>query len=144
MATGFAAARSDRRAWSSVTRTIASTRRSRLRCIMSAEPIQNSSASVPGAPLPNRSTRECSRNRPRIDRTRMFSDSPGTPGTDPGEVLVRGANLFSGYWPDGRDGPRDDEPRPPTARWPRTDHPWPGGEPEPAAVQAGRRRRPWW
>src|SRR5690606_5979803 len=23
--------------------------------------------------------RECSRNRPRIDRTRMFSDSPGTP-----------------------------------------------------------------
>jgi long-chain acyl-CoA synthetase len=32
-------------------------------------------------------------------------DSPGTPGTDPGELLVRGANLFSGYWPDGRDGP---------------------------------------
>jgi long-chain acyl-CoA synthetase len=31
--------------------------------------------------------------------------SPGTPGTDPGELLVRGANLFSGYWPDGRDGP---------------------------------------
>jgi long-chain acyl-CoA synthetase len=24
---------------------------------------------------------------------------------DPGEVVVRGANLFSGYWPDGRDGP---------------------------------------
>ncbi|GIJ74419.1 AMP-binding protein [Virgisporangium ochraceum] len=36
------------------------------------------------------------------------TDSPGTPGTDPGEVLVRGANLFSGYWPDGREGPRDD------------------------------------
>jgi long-chain acyl-CoA synthetase len=32
-------------------------------------------------------------------------DSPGTPGTDPGELMVRGANLFSGYWPDGRDGP---------------------------------------
>lgn len=24
---------------------------------------------------------------------------------DPGEIQVRGANLFSGYWPDGRDGP---------------------------------------
>jgi long-chain acyl-CoA synthetase len=24
---------------------------------------------------------------------------------DPGEILVRGANLFSGYWPDGADGP---------------------------------------
>jgi long-chain acyl-CoA synthetase len=24
---------------------------------------------------------------------------------DPGEILVRGANLFSGYWPDGAEGP---------------------------------------
>ncbi len=24
---------------------------------------------------------------------------------DPGEITVRGANLFSGYWPDGADGP---------------------------------------
>jgi long-chain acyl-CoA synthetase len=24
---------------------------------------------------------------------------------DPGEIVVRGANLFSGYWPDGREGP---------------------------------------
>jgi long-chain acyl-CoA synthetase len=24
---------------------------------------------------------------------------------DPGEIVVRGANLFSGYWPDGHDGP---------------------------------------
>jgi long-chain acyl-CoA synthetase len=24
---------------------------------------------------------------------------------DPGEIFVRGPNLFSGYWPDGRDGP---------------------------------------
>ena len=28
-------------------------------------------------------------------------------GTDPGEIVVRGPNLFSGYWPDGRDGPDD-------------------------------------
>jgi long-chain acyl-CoA synthetase len=27
---------------------------------------------------------------------------------DPGELLVRGANLFSGYWPDGQGGPDDD------------------------------------
>lgn len=43
-----------------------------------------------------------------LDDDDYDSDSPGTPGTDPGEVLVRGANLFSGYWPDGRDGPGDD------------------------------------
>ncbi|MEU4423739.1 AMP-binding protein [Actinoplanes sp. NPDC024001] len=26
-------------------------------------------------------------------------------GTDPGEIVVRGPNLFSGYWPDGSGGP---------------------------------------
>jgi long-chain acyl-CoA synthetase len=26
-------------------------------------------------------------------------------GGDPGEIWIRGANLFSGYWPDGTDGP---------------------------------------
>ena len=28
-----------------------------------------------------------------------------TSGEDPGEIQIRGANLFSGYWPDGDDGP---------------------------------------
>jgi long-chain acyl-CoA synthetase len=32
-------------------------------------------------------------------------DAAGSPGTDPGEIVVRGANLFSGYWPDGAGGP---------------------------------------
>ncbi|UMG93858.1 AMP-binding protein [Nocardioides sp. TF02-7] len=27
---------------------------------------------------------------------------------DPGEIQVRGANLFSGYWPDGADGPDEE------------------------------------
>ena len=27
---------------------------------------------------------------------------------DPGEIVVRGANLFSGYWPDGSGGPDED------------------------------------
>ncbi|GAB3293959.1 class I adenylate-forming enzyme family protein [Parasphingorhabdus pacifica] len=32
------------------------------------------------------------------------SEAPGWRGTA-GRIQVRGANLFSGYWPDGRDGP---------------------------------------
>jgi long-chain acyl-CoA synthetase len=32
-------------------------------------------------------------------------DAGGVPGTDPGEIVVRGSNLFSGYWPDGAGGP---------------------------------------
>jgi long-chain acyl-CoA synthetase len=31
-----------------------------------------------------------------------------TDGEDPGEIHVRGANLFSGYWPEGADGPDED------------------------------------
>ncbi|GAB3952347.1 hypothetical protein GCM10027614_55870 [Micromonospora vulcania] len=30
------------------------------------------------------------------------------PGTDPGQIVVQGPNLFAGYWPDGRDGPDAD------------------------------------
>ena len=57
-------------------RTRHSTRRSRLRCIRSADPIHADGA----PPFSNQKIRLCSRNRPRTDRTRMFSDSPGTPG----------------------------------------------------------------
>ncbi|NUR71812.1 MAG: AMP-binding protein [Hamadaea sp.] len=35
-------------------------------------------------------------------------ESPDSPGSDPGEIVVRGDNLFSGYWPDGRGGPGED------------------------------------
>jgi long-chain acyl-CoA synthetase len=52
------------------------------------------------------------------DGTELWRDGTATPepdleiadvpGTDPGEIVVRGPNLFSGYWPDGRDGPDAD------------------------------------
>lgn len=42
---------------------------------------------------------------PGID-IRLVDDSGRTPeGEDPGEIQIRGANLFSGYWPDGAGGP---------------------------------------
>ena len=40
----------------------------------------------------------------------LLHDEEGHPVAedDPGEVVIRGANLFSGYWPDGSDGPDED------------------------------------
>ena len=35
-------------------------------------------------------------------------DSLESPGTDPGVIVARGPNLFSGYWPDGQGGPDAD------------------------------------
>jgi long-chain acyl-CoA synthetase len=37
-------------------------------------------------------------------------DEAGEPAEegDPGEIVVRGANVFTGYWPDGREGPDAD------------------------------------
>jgi long-chain acyl-CoA synthetase len=35
-------------------------------------------------------------------------EAGGAPGTDPGEIVVRGENLFTGYWPDGSGGPDAD------------------------------------
>ena len=45
---------------------------------------------------------------------RDTADGPGEGSSEhpsdegPGEIWIRGANLFSGYWPDGADGPRED------------------------------------
>lgn len=45
---------------------------------------------------------------PGID-VRLVDDAGRSPeGEDPGEIQVRGANLFSGYWPDHADGPDAD------------------------------------
>ncbi|MGV9215959.1 AMP-binding protein [Micromonospora sp. RB23] len=42
------------------------------------------------------------------DDTDEMDISDAAPGTDPGQIVVRGPNLFDGYWPDGRDGPDAD------------------------------------
>jgi long-chain acyl-CoA synthetase len=40
---------------------------------------------------------------------RLVDENGRSPeGADPGEILVSGDNLFSGYWPDGADGPDAD------------------------------------
>ncbi len=42
-------------------------------------------------------------------RVRLVDDAGVPPeGEDPGEIHLSGANLFSGYWPDGADGPDQD------------------------------------
>jgi long-chain acyl-CoA synthetase len=41
------------------------------------------------------------------DEDEFDLDLPAS-GSDPGEIVVRGENLFSGYWPDGRGGPDAD------------------------------------
>lgn len=44
-------------------------------------------------------------DEPPVDDDDVDLSAPDSPGSDPGEIVVRGANVFSGYWPDGRDGP---------------------------------------
>ena len=45
---------------------------------------------------------------PGIELELRDSDGEVVEQGDPGRIHVRGANLFSGYWPDGRDGPGED------------------------------------
>lgn len=49
-----------------------------------------------GVPLPGIELKLCDEGGHEVD------------DGDPGEVVIRGANLFSGYWPDGADGPDGD------------------------------------
>lgn len=45
---------------------------------------------------------------PGVELRLLDETGDETDETDPGEIVVRGANLFSGYWPDGTEGPDDD------------------------------------
>ena len=45
---------------------------------------------------------------PGIELQLRDSDGDEVEVEDPGRIVVRGANLFSGYWPDGADGPDPD------------------------------------
>ncbi|MDT5041018.1 MAG: long-chain acyl-CoA synthetase [Actinoplanes sp.] len=70
-------------------------------------------AGVIGRPLPGVSLRLRSAAGDVLwqDGTASIEDDlelPTSPGSEPGEIVVRGANLFSGYWPDGRGGPDPD------------------------------------
>ncbi|WP_433298413.1 AMP-binding protein [Actinoplanes sp. CA-030573] len=42
---------------------------------------------------------------PEEDLAELDLSVADSAGTDPGEIVVRGANLFAGYWPDGEGGP---------------------------------------
>jgi long-chain acyl-CoA synthetase len=68
---------------------------------------------VIGRPLPGVSLRLRSAAGDVLwqDGTASIEDDlelPTSPGSEPGEIVVRGANLFSGYWPDGHGGPDPD------------------------------------
>jgi long-chain acyl-CoA synthetase len=65
-------------------------------------------------PAPNPKPGSIGRPLPGVElRLRTAEQEPDevefdlTSPTDPGEIVVRGANLFAGYWPDGRGGPVD-------------------------------------
>ena len=45
---------------------------------------------------------------PGVETELRDADGEATGPDDPGRLFVRGANLFSGYWPDGADGPDAD------------------------------------
>lgn len=45
---------------------------------------------------------------PGIEIRLRGEDGAEPAGEDPGEIRIKGANLFSGYWPDGVDGPGED------------------------------------
>jgi len=45
---------------------------------------------------------------PGVELRLLDEDEDEVDDGDPGEISIRGANLFSGYWPDGDGGPDDD------------------------------------
>jgi long-chain acyl-CoA synthetase len=61
-----------------------------------------------GRPLPGVGLRLLAPDGEPLEPEDSEQDEYDSPGTDPGEIEVRGASLFSGYWPDGTGGPDAD------------------------------------
>jgi len=61
-----------------------------------------------GRPLPGVELRLMGADDLPLEPADFEADENASPGTDPGEIVVRGPNLFSGYWPDGSGGPDPD------------------------------------
>jgi long-chain acyl-CoA synthetase len=57
---------------------------------------------------PARSTGSVGRPLPGVEVELRDADGEPVDDGDPGRIFVRGANLFSGYWPDGAGGPDPD------------------------------------
>ena len=64
----------------------------------------NALGAGPRAPRRARSAARCPASRSSC----ATRDGDEVDDGDPGRIFVRGANLFSGYWPDGADGPDAD------------------------------------
>jgi long-chain acyl-CoA synthetase len=62
------------------------------------------SATLGGDPAPG----SVGRVLPGVEVRIVDEQGDDVEGDDPGEILVRGDNLFSGYWPDGTGGPDAD------------------------------------
>jgi long-chain acyl-CoA synthetase len=62
-----------------------------------------SSTFVSGAAKPG----SVGRPFPGVELRLVDEDGGEADPGDPGEIWIRGPNLFSGYWPDGADGPDD-------------------------------------
>ncbi|WP_239156632.1 AMP-binding protein [Actinocatenispora thailandica] len=80
-----------------------------------AAPVVTSTLAAPtakpgsvGRPLPGIELRLIGADGEPLTEADSEADENASPGTDPGEVVVRGDNLFSGYWPNGADGPDPD------------------------------------
>ena len=64
---------------------------------------------LPGVELVLRDTAATEQSAQDGEEARNPEDSPVEEVEEgPGEIWVRGANLFAGYWPDGADGPDED------------------------------------
>ncbi len=74
-----------------------------------AAPVVTSTLCQPDGRAPGEATAgSVGRALPGIEVCLLDVDGTPAEGGDPGEITLRGDNLFSGYWPDGGGGPDDE------------------------------------